>query len=125
MLIQKFEEQVKKTPHHIAVKTEELAISYGELNRYANRIARLIQRAWPKHRETANVGLLLEHGHHMIAAILGTLKAGKTYVPLSPDYPYNRISYMLEHSESSLVIVNSKSEEKAKKLTRENNLCLI
>jgi amino acid adenylation domain-containing protein len=125
MLIKKFEEQVKKAPHQIAVKTENQAFTYGQLNRCANRIGRLIERAWPKHRETANVGLLLEHGCHMIAAILGTLKAGKTYVPLSPDYPHNRIAYMLEHSESSLVIADSGTGEKAKKLTRENNIPLI
>jgi len=125
MLIKKFEEQVQETPHHIAVKTGNQSISYEELNRYANGIAHLIEAVWPKHREEGNVGLLLEHGIQMIAAILGALKAGKTYVPLAVEYPYNRISYMLENSESSLLITNSKNEEKAKKLSHENNIQLL
>ncbi|HLP46801.1 MAG TPA: amino acid adenylation domain-containing protein, partial [Candidatus Kapabacteria bacterium] len=66
--------------------------------------------------EKAQVGLLLDHGVEMIAAILGVLKAGKVYVPLSTGYPLNRISYMLEDSNSGLVIIDSKCTEKTKEM---------
>ncbi len=104
MLIKKFEEQVKKTPHHIAVKTENKTVTYDDLDKYANRIARSIEAVCPEKQETGRVGLLLEHGLEMIAAILAALKAGKAYIPLSPDYPLHRISYMLENSEASLLV---------------------
>jgi polyketide synthase PksJ len=130
MLIQKFEEQVKKTPAGIAVKTEKRSFTYEELNRYASSIAGLIKKQWPKNepkqehdlKSPGNIGLYLEHGVDMIAAILGTLKAGKAYVPLSPDYPKKRISYMVNHSESALVITNSGCEKKAREIAAENNI---
>ena len=133
MLTQKFEEQVKKTPAGIAVKTEKRSFSYEELNRYADRIAGLIKRQWPKigskheHalKNPGNIGLFLEHGVDMIAAILGTLKAGKAYVPISPDYPKKRVSYMVNHSEAALVITNSACEKKAGEIASENNIPLL
>jgi amino acid adenylation domain-containing protein len=133
MLIQKFEEQVKKTPAGIAVKTEKRSYTYDELNRYANRIAGLIDRHWPKnaarqehdHKESGNICLFLEHGVDMIAAVLGTLKAGKAYVPLSPDYPKKRVSYIVNHSEAALLITNCTNEKKAGEIAAGNNIPLL
>ncbi|MDQ1354872.1 MAG: hypothetical protein QG657_5181 [Acidobacteriota bacterium] len=124
MLIEKFTEQVNKTPGKIAVKTGKRTLTYEELDHYADRIAAAIETGWPGHKE-GQVGLLLEHGVDMIAAILGALKAGKAYVPLSPDYPTNRISYMLRHSDSGLVVSNSKCAEKAKKVALESDIDLL
>ena len=133
MLIQKFEEQVKKTPASIAVKTEKRSFTYEELNRYVSSIAGLIKKHWPKHeskqehdlKNPGNICLFLEHGVDMIAAVLGTLKAGKAYVPISPDYPKKRVSYMVNHSEAALVITNAACEKKAREIAAGNNIPLL
>ena len=133
MLIKEFEKQVKKTPTKIAVKTGEYHFSYQGLNQHASMIANLIEGEWQNNgivhkNERAvpgNIGLLLGHGVDMIVCILGTLKAGKSYVPISPDYPIKRIAYMITHSEASLVLTNSNFEEKAKKVSLETNIPLL
>jgi len=114
MLIQKFEKQVTRTPEKIAVKTEKRTYTYDELNRYANRLAHLIETSPPAHNKNETVILLLDHGVDMIAAILAVLKKGKTYVPISPAYPPKRISYMLIHSQSSLILTHAKYQPRVK-----------
>ena len=131
MLIEAFEKQVNRKPGNIAVKTEKRTYTYDELNRCANRIAHLIETHSPGHTQSETVGLLLDHGVDMIAAILATLKKAKTYVPISPAYPENRIFYMLTHSESSLIITHSKYEPRVKKWmqkiqeTRKHNISYL
>ncbi|MCP4146927.1 MAG: AMP-binding protein, partial [bacterium] len=114
ILINKFERQVLETPGNTAVKTMEKTYTYRDLNRTANRIARLIS----KNSSGSTVGLFFRHGIDMIAAILGTLKAGKIYVPLSVDYPEKRLAYMLSDSGAALLLTNSRNEPAARKLTR-------
>ncbi|MCK4761145.1 MAG: amino acid adenylation domain-containing protein [Candidatus Aminicenantes bacterium] len=121
MLARKFEEQVKKIPHKLAVKTIEREYTYLELNRCANGIA---------HRVTAaaaggTAALLFEHGVHMIAAILGSLKAGKVYVPLSADYPADRLSYMLSDSGAAILLTDTLNLPLAQKLSRANDIPLV
>src|SRR5678816_249494 len=62
-------------------------------------------------RETL-VPICLDRSLEMIVGILGILKAGGAYVPIDPDYPGERISYMLEDTNASMVITNSKIKEK-------------
>ncbi|MCU0286097.1 MAG: amino acid adenylation domain-containing protein, partial [Acidobacteria bacterium] len=80
------------------------------------------EEAWPSEKEGGQVGLLIAHGVDMIAAILGVLKSGSVYVPLSPDYPTNRVSYILEDSESRLLLTDSRCEEKAGKIAQERGI---
>ena len=121
MLARKFEKQVKKTPGNIAVKEDTRTYTYLELNEYTNRIAHLVMEAGLGEI----VGLLFDHGVHMIAAILGALKAGKAYVPLSVDYPLERLSYMLSHSQSSLILTNNPNQSLARQLAGKNNIPVV
>jgi tyrocidine synthetase-3 len=122
-----FEPQVKKNLDRLAIKVRDAHFTYDELNRYASRIACLIEKE-SKRRPGDNrfgnerVGLLFEHGYDMIAAIIGTLKAGKVYVPLSVSYPVKRLSYMLSDSEASLILTNTKNIKLAAALTEENQI---
>ncbi|MCK4764860.1 MAG: amino acid adenylation domain-containing protein, partial [Candidatus Aminicenantes bacterium] len=125
MITGKFEEQVGKTPRNIALKTEGESFTYEELNRYANRVAHLVLQTLKQKETVQRVSLLFEHGPHMIAAILGVLKAGKAYVPLSTDYPGNRLSYMIENSGSALVLTLSAHEETARSIARGANIPYI
>jgi amino acid adenylation domain-containing protein len=125
MLVKIFEEQVKKHPHKIVVRWEKGFLTYLELNRFANRVARLIEKKCPGVGKGERVGLLFDHGVYMIVAILGTLKTGGVYVPLSVDYPENRISYMLSDSKSFLLLSHSRYLEMAEKLAGENGIDFI
>ncbi len=116
-----FEIQVERTPEHIAVKTTDGVYTYKQLNGYANAIAHLLLENRRGKDESERVSLLFDHGPHMIAAILGTLKAGLTYVPLSTDYPENRLTYMVENSESSILLSLKDHETVAKNIAEKSN----
>ncbi len=77
-----FEEVVSRFPDKLAVKTKSQRFTYGELNQAANRVAHAILAQQGMGSEP--IALLFEHGAIILVAILGTLKAGKLYVPLDP-----------------------------------------
>ncbi|GHO97479.1 hypothetical protein KSF_075270 [Reticulibacter mediterranei] len=89
-----FEEQVERTPEAVAVVYEDAALSYGELNRQANQLARYLQQqgVGPEVR----VGLFLERSLELVIALLAILKAGGAYVPLDPTYPAARLRFMIQ-----------------------------
>ncbi|SFU97970.1 non-ribosomal peptide synthetase, partial [Xenorhabdus koppenhoeferi] len=93
-LQQLFEVQAAQRPEAIAVIFEEQRISYGELNRRANRLAHHLMALGV--RPDDRVALCLERSPDMVAGILAILKAGGAYVPLDPAYPSERLAYMLE-----------------------------
>jgi non-ribosomal peptide synthetase component F len=70
------------------------------------------------------IALLFEQGAAMIVAILGVLKAGKIYVPLDPNYPDSRISFMLENSETSLIVSDNHSISHLNPLVQPKRLVL-
>ncbi|MEZ4593225.1 MAG: amino acid adenylation domain-containing protein [Chloroflexota bacterium] len=100
----RFEKQVTRAPHHLAVVTEGQAYTYDQLNRAANRIARVIlEKCGP---QPAPIALLLEHGAPTIMTIFGVLKAGKIYVALDPAFPEARTSFIVADSEAELIVTN-------------------
>ncbi|KAF0097107.1 MAG: nonribosomal protein synthetase, partial [bacterium] len=105
---QLFEEQVKRTPQAQAVVFAGHSLSYGELNRRANRLAhRLIaQGIGPESR----VGVCLERSLEMIVAVVAVLKAGAAYVPLAADLPAARKQYILEDSGAAALLTHSSLE---------------
>ena len=112
----RFEEQVKKYPDHVAVKTQRHQWTYSALNRIANQIAQTILQACRSGEQ--RIGLLFEHDAPMIAGILRALKAGKTYVPLDPTFPAERLSGLLEDSQSTVILTNRGNIALAKSLTK-------
>ena len=101
----RFQQQVAQYPDNIAVKTDDGFLTYDSLNSAANRVARAILGRTGEKREQA-VALLLENGAAIITAILGTLKAGKIYVPMDPTHPRTRIAHMVERSGAGLIITD-------------------
>ncbi len=101
-VVRLFEEQVNRTPNAEAVWCEKSGISYKELNQRANQLAWRL-RGLGVSRETP-VGLFLKRSLEMVVGILGVLKAGAAYVPLDPDYPPERLSYMLESTEIAVLL---------------------
>lgn len=138
MLVKIFEEQVHRNPSQIAVKTSKRSLTYGELNRTANQVAhamiqtitarpatRVVEKdhhripfATPGQDDLLVVGLLFEHGVDMIIGLVSAIKAGYVYVPLDPNYPEQRLGYMIENAEISLIITNTQNQALAQQLTR-------
>ncbi|MFC7443125.1 amino acid adenylation domain-containing protein [Laceyella putida] len=99
---QLFEEQVDKTPDRIAVKWGTRELTYRELNAHANRLARVLRKrgALPGRM----VGLMADRSPEMIIGMLAIVKSGAAYVPIDPTYPQERIQFMLEDCQVSLVV---------------------
>ncbi|GAB3038737.1 hypothetical protein GCM10027285_23520 [Oleiagrimonas citrea] len=100
-----FEEQASKTPTAIALIFEGRALTYRELNTRANQVAHhlLEQGVRPDDR----VALCAERSPEMVIGLIGILKAGGCYVPLDPDYPSDRIAYMLTDSAPKAVLTQA------------------
>jgi amino acid adenylation domain-containing protein/thioester reductase-like protein len=98
------EKQVAQNPKAIAIEFEQQQLTYGQLNRRANQIA----------RHLCNIGvgpgvlvsLCVERSLDMFAALLGILKSGGTYIPLDPAYPCDRLEFMLADSQSAVLLTH-------------------
>jgi len=104
-LQQLFEEQCVKTPDRTAVIFEDHRMRYGELNGRANQLA-LFLRGKGVTSESV-VGISLRRSMEMVVGILAILKAGGAYLPMDPDYPEDRIQYMLADSGAILLLTQS------------------
>jgi amino acid adenylation domain-containing protein len=104
-LHQLFEQQVKLNPDAIAVRLENEFLTYQELNNRANQLAHYLQSLGVK--ADGLVGIFVERSLEMIIGILGILKAGGAYVPLDVNYPKDRITYLLEDSQLSILLTQS------------------
>jgi len=104
-----FEAQVKQTPDAIAVRFGNRQLTYLELNRWANRLAHHLCKhgVGPETR----VGICLERDVEMVLGLLGILKAGGSYVPLDPEYPRERIGFMLQDSQAAVLLTQRKFVE--------------
>ena len=89
-----FAAQVARTPDAVAVVFEDQSLTYGELDARANQLAHHL-RALGVGPETV-VGLCVERSPEMLIGLIGILKAGGAYLPLDPDYPAERLAFMLE-----------------------------
>jgi amino acid adenylation domain-containing protein len=96
-LHQLFEAQVARTPDAVAIATARGALTYGELNRRANRLARHLRHACGVGRECP-VGLMTARNERALVAIIAILKAGGVYVPVDPNYPAERVEFMLRNA---------------------------
>jgi amino acid adenylation domain-containing protein/FkbM family methyltransferase len=119
-----FEEQVGRTPDNIALHgcgalradvDHEIQLSYGLLNEESDRLAyTLIEKGV---RPDIIMGIMIEQSVEMISGILGILKAGGAYLAIDPDYPKERIDYMLKDSSSKILMTTPVLSEKFKKLS--------
>ena len=99
---QLFEEQVERTPDAVAVVFEEQQLTYQELNSRANQLAHYLKDlgVGPE----VLVGICVERSVEMVVGLLGILKAGGAYIPLDPTYPIQRLQFMLNDAEVSVLV---------------------
>ncbi|MCP4150659.1 MAG: AMP-binding protein, partial [bacterium] len=134
-----FEEQVEKTPESTALIFDRTTVdggaeppekevgfeiaTYRQLNEKANRLARtLIRRGVNAERV---VGIMVERSMEMVLGMLAIMKAGGAYLPIDPQYPRKRKTYMIKDSGLNLLLVQEHKQEENTRLTEENDLNLI
>ena len=100
-----FEAQVDRTPDKVALVDGSRSLTYRELDRRANHLAKVLiaQGAQPDQM----VGIYIERSTEMLVGLLGILKAGAAYVPMDPSYPSERIAIMLEDTRARLVVTTT------------------
>jgi non-ribosomal peptide synthetase component F len=118
---QLFEEQVARTPKAVAVVDQHHSLTYEELERRTNQLARRLRREGVGPESL--VAVCLERTTELLVALLGILKAGGAYVPLDPSYPQPRLQFMLEDSAAQVVLTE---QQLAPRLPRHNGkqICL-
>ncbi|MDI6589208.1 non-ribosomal peptide synthetase DhbF [Bacillus subtilis] len=97
-----FEKQAVLTPERIALMCDDIQVNYRKLNEEANRLARLLIEKGIGPEQF--VALALPRSPEMVVSMLGVLKTGAAYLPLDPEFPADRISYMLEDAKPSCII---------------------
>ena len=99
---QLFEAQVQKTPDAVAVSMGRNALCYRELNARANRLARALQALGAQPGVTVGIGF--ERSLDMVIALLAVQKSGATYVPLDPEFPRDRLRFMMQDAAVAVVL---------------------
>jgi len=102
---QLFEDEARRVPDALAVVAPDGTLTYAELNRRANALARQL-RVLGVGPETL-VGLCVERSLEMLTGILGILKAGGAYVPLDPAYPAERLAFMLKDARVPVLLTQT------------------
>src|ERR1051325_2179604 len=102
-----FRRQVAATPDAVALLSGNERWTYAELEARATQLARTL-RARGVRQETA-VGVCVQRSVDSIVAALGVLQAGGTYVPLDPDYPFDRIEYLAQDAGAPIIVREASS----------------
>ena len=103
-----FEEQVSKKPAFPAITFEGQTLTYAELNDKANKLANLLIKKGVL--PDTIVGICMERSIDLIVSILGILKSGGAFLPIDPEYPVDRIRYILSDSDVKLVITKEDNQ---------------
>jgi amino acid adenylation domain-containing protein len=97
-----FEKQARLTPNAIAVRYIDRTLTYQQLNAKANQLAHYLRSIGVGADQF--VGITVERNLEMIVGIMAILKAGAAYVPLDPDYPRDRLAYMIDDAQISILL---------------------
>ncbi|HEX3128876.1 MAG TPA: non-ribosomal peptide synthase/polyketide synthase, partial [Thermoanaerobaculia bacterium] len=109
-----FEAQAARTPAARAVSYEGRHLTYRELDRWANGLAHRLRGLGAE--PGAWVGICAERSLEMVVAVLAVLKTGAAYVPLDPDYPRDRLAWVLEDAGMAALVVGPGLEERMREL---------
>lgn len=111
-----FEEQVSKTPHHVALIAQDIQLTYQELNSQANQLANYLITHHAIQPDQL-IAVCLDRSQWMSIALLGILKSGAAYVPLDPNYPAKQIEFILNETKASVIVTTQAHEQKLRSLS--------
>jgi amino acid adenylation domain-containing protein/non-ribosomal peptide synthase protein (TIGR01720 family) len=107
---QLFEAQAQQTPEALALIFGAERLTFAELNQRSNQLARYLQSLGVG--AEVSVGVCLERSAEMVIALLAVLKAGGVFVPLSPDYPPDRLAFMLADMQAAALLTTERLSNK-------------
>ncbi|MBD2699155.1 amino acid adenylation domain-containing protein [Spirosoma sp. BT702] len=116
-------EQAHRTPHNVAVVFENEQLTYQELDAQSNQLAHYLRKLGVA--EESLVPICLTRSINMIVGILGILKAGGAYVPIDPDYPADRIIYMLADLKATIAVTDVASRPMLERMVEGVNLVCL
>jgi amino acid adenylation domain-containing protein/thioester reductase-like protein len=99
------QEQVKRTPKAIALQFEEQSLTYKELDKRSDELAKILITRGVKPGYL--VGIFVKRSLDMLVGLLGVLKAGGAYLPLDPSFPSERLAFMVEDSGASVILTQA------------------
>ncbi|WP_319924892.1 non-ribosomal peptide synthetase, partial [Xenorhabdus littoralis] len=112
-LQQRFETQVAATPDNVALVFEGETLTYRALNERANQLALVLRESYQQQHHkpipvNTLIALYLDRSLEMVISILAVLKAGGAYVPISPEYPSERINFILQDTQTPCVLTQQR-----------------
>ena len=102
-----FEQQARRTPDATAIVCEGRSLTYSLLQDHVNRLARFLRFKCDTERDS-RVALLLDRSERMLISLLGVLRAGAAYVPISPEYPANRVAAIIQDVEPAAILTEDR-----------------
>lgn len=115
-LIQEYQNRLAAAPDAIVARTEEGDLSMSQLNRAAMSLAGKVGKNGAARSEDKIVGVFAYPGFDLLSSIWGALLSGSAYCPLSPDYPEDRLRYMIERSGMSVIICEAGLEQQLREI---------
>ena len=100
-----FAAQVPQRPHQPAIVSRDGSLTYEELFRRANILGRCLRESGAL--PNTLVAVVLEKGWEQVVAVMGILESGAAYLPIDPDLPPARVSYLLENGRVRLVVTDT------------------
>lgn len=108
-------QRAKDAPDRIAISFDHTSISYGELEARSTRLAQLLCQTGVKTEDL--VALYVDRSAQMIVAMLAIMKAGAAYIPIDPNFPADRIAWILEDASPKLILTETALAEKLNQTT--------
>lgn len=102
-VIRKFEEQVLKNENSTAISYQNSNLTYGELNAEANRLAHFILQSYEIEKDDL-IAVKMDRSDRLLIAILAVFKMGAAYVPVDPNFPDERIAYILSDANPKCIL---------------------
>lgn len=121
-LVQQLREQVLRNPNQVAVVSDEGALTFAELWRRSGQVAAHLR----KHgiRSDTVVGVFIDASLELEIAIWAVLRAGGAYLPLSPEYPANRLRYTVENSGACVILTSASLVSDAQTIVARNSIII-
>jgi amino acid adenylation domain-containing protein len=102
-----FERRVAQSAERTAITFQERSISYIELNKRANQLARRLR--WMGAGPNVVIGICMDRSIDLVVALLGVIKSGAAYLPLDPEFPIDRLAFMLRDSGAKVLLVSEEA----------------